>query len=399
MKFGGSSVADADCIRRVAQRVYETSQDGHGVVVVVSAMGKTTDNLVKLAFDLNPKPNDREFDMLMSTGEQISVSLLAMALQSLGAEAVSMTGPQAGIYTDSSHTKAKITRIEPDRVQAALSKGKIVIVCGFQGLNEHRDISTLGRGGSDLTAVAMAGALNADRCQIFTDVEGIYTTDPRIVPEARKLSEIAYDEMLELASLGAKVLQSRSVEFASKYGVEIEVLSSFVKAPGTVVKEEVESMEAVLVRGVACDKNQAKVTVRAQQDVPGVVANLFRSLSESEINVDMILQNASSAGITDISFTVPQNDLVNVKDILLEYEATYDENIAKVSIVGIGMRSHTGVAYKAFQTLADSKVNIQMISTSEIKISVVISEDQNDLAVQALHTAFGLDAGGEGGIV
>ena len=390
-KFGGTSVADSDCLKRVAKRVYDTQQQGNEVVVVVSAMGDTTDRLIKLARELNADPNDREYDMLLSTGEQISVSLLAMALHTLGAKAVSMTGPQAGIRTDHSHTKAKIIDIQPHRVRAAIDDGNIVIVAGFQGLNPKRDIATLGRGGSDLTAVAMAGALRADRCQIYTDVDGIYTTDPRVAKNARKLNVIAYDEMLELASLGARVLQSRSVEFASKYGVEIEVLSSFEETPGTIVKQEVESMEAVLVRGIALDKNQAKVTVKSQKDIPGVVASLFKDVADAGLNVDMILQNASADGITDISFTVPQDDLDRVKGLLDKYEAVYDEDIAKVSIVGIGMRSHTGVAYQMFQTLADANVNIQMISTSEIKISVVVSETDADRAVNVLHDSFDLE--------
>jgi aspartate kinase len=397
-KFGGSSVADAACMQRVAQRVYDTRQDGHAVVVVLSAMGKTTDNLINLSKQVNPNPDEREMDMLLSTGEQISVAILAMALQAMGAEAVSMTGPQAGIATDAAHTKAKITEINPQRIRENLDAGRIVIVCGFQGLTPENNIATLGRGGSDTTAVALAAALKADRCQIFTDVDGVYTCDPRVVPEARKLDMIAYDEMLELASLGAKVLQSRSVEFAKKYGVELEVLTSFDRIPGTLVKEEVEDMENVVVRGVAADKNQAKVTIQRVPDRPGVAATLFRELAAANINVDMIVQNVSEQGHTDISFTVPRDEVNRTRktvDALLAEigaaGATYDVDIAKVSIVGVGMRSHSGVAHRMFAALSENKINVEMISTSEIKISVVIRSAYADQAMQVLHAAFGLD--------
>ncbi|MCC5844671.1 MAG: aspartate kinase [Verrucomicrobia bacterium] len=395
-KFGGSSVADAECMRRVANRIRQDKDDGNDIVVVVSAMGKTTDRLIALAREVHADPDDREYDQLLSTGEQISISILAMALHHLGVQAVSMTGPQAGIRTDGSHTKAKITGIDPVRVRENLDRGRVVIVAGFQGLNPIADVATLGRGGSDLTAVAMAAALKADRCQIFTDVDGVYTADPRVVPSARKLEVIAFDEMLELASLGAKVLQSRSVEFAKKHGVELEVLTSFERKPGTLVKEA-SDMEDVLVRGVAADKNQAKVTLRGVKDTPGVAAHLFKAVAEAGVNVDVIVQNISEEGETDISFTVPRDDLKDVRACLqaiqnVEFrEDLYDDTIAKVTLVGVGMRSHTGVASRMFEALAERNINIQMISTSEIRVSVVIDEESANTACQALHTAFGLD--------
>lgn len=396
-KFGGSSVADAECLRRVASRIANDAREGREIVVVVSAMGKTTDRLIGMAKEVHADPSDREYDQLLSTGEQITISLLAMALHHMGVDAVSMTGPQAGIQTDGAHTKAKITKIDPSRVRENLDLGRVVIVAGFQGLNPSRDVATLGRGGSDLTAVAMAAALNADRCQIFTDVDGVYTADPRVVQDASKLDVVAFDEMLELASMGAKVLQSRSVEFAKKYGVTLEVLTSFEVKPGTLV-QEASDMEDVLVRGVAADKNQAKVTLRGVDDTPGVAARLFTAVASSGVNVDVIVQNISKEGHTDISFTVPRDDISAVKECLEQIEgvtfneASYDSSIAKVSLVGVGMRSHTGVASTVFSTLADLEVNIQMISTSEIRVSVVINEDQADDATRALHGAFGLDS-------
>jgi len=397
-KFGGSSVADAECMQRVAQRVYDTFKEGHSVVVVVSAMGKTTDNLIALSKQVNPQPAAREMDMLLSTGEQISIAILAMALQALGAEAVSMTGPQAGITTDAAHMKAKIMDIKPDRIVKCLAQGRIVIVAGFQGLSPAEDIATLGRGGSDTTAVALAAALKADRCQIFTDVDGVYTADPRIVKNSRKLDNIAYDEMLELASLGAKVLQSRSVEFAKKYNVELEVLTSFARMPGTIVKEEVKDMEHIVVRGVAADKNQAKITLQRVADKPGVAATIFKKLAAANINVDMIVQNVSDQGHTDLSFTVPRDELTRartcVEDLLGPIGAggaTYDVDIAKISIVGVGMRSHSGVAFRMFDSLSANNINIEMISTSEIKISVVIRSAFADKAMQVLHDVFELD--------
>ncbi len=397
-KYGGSSVADAACMRRVAGRIKETRDEGHSVVVVVSAMGDSTDNLVALAREVQPDPAEREMDMLLSTGEQISVAILTMALHAQDVDAVSMTGPQAGIRTDHVHTKAKIIDIEPARVFENLKAGRVVIVAGFQGLTPTNDIATLGRGGSDTTAVALAAALKADRCQIFTDVDGVYTTDPRIVKNASKLDEMAFDEMLELASLGAKVLQSRAVEFAKKYGVELEVLSSFEKRPGTVVKEEVEDMEHIVVRGIAADKEQAKVTLQAVPDKPGVAASIFHELAAANINVDMIVQNTSEEGHTDMSFTVPQDDMSRTRktiDAIIERvqarAAKYDENMAKVSVVGVGMRSHSGIAFKMFEALAEHNINIDMISTSEIKISVIMKRGQADEALQVLHDAFELD--------
>ncbi|MFA5042813.1 MAG: aspartate kinase [Kiritimatiellia bacterium] len=397
-KFGGSSVADAACIRRVANRVLETQRDGNQVVVIVSAMGDTTDDLIKLAHQIAAVPSDREMDMLMSTGEQVSVAMLAMALHAMGADAVSLTGPQAGIFTDAMHRKAKIMGIDPRRVRKHLKAGQIVIVAGFQGLTPGDDIATLGRGGSDTTAVALAAALKADRCQIFTDVEGVYSADPRIVKKACKLDEIAYDEMLELASLGAKVLVSRSVEFAKKYGVELEVLSSFSKAPGTIVKEEVKSMEDIVVRGVSADKDEVKITLAGVPDHPGVAARLFKDLAGASINIDMIVQNISAQGMTDISFTVPEEDLAKTRRVMQAaakgvgaQTVNVDADIAKVSIVGVGMRGHSGVAFQMFKTLAEQSINILMISTSEIKISVIVRKALADKAMIALHKAFRLD--------
>ena len=400
-KYGGSSVADAHCMKRVAQRILDTQKAGNRVVVVVSAMGDTTDELIGLAKQVHPEPDDRELDMLMATGEQISSAVLAMTLHALGAKAISLTGPQAGIFTDAAHTKAKIRDIRPERMKKLLRQGYIVIVAGFQGLTPAEDVATLGRGGSDTTAVALAAALKADRCQILKDVEGVYTANPRVVPAARKLSEIAYDEMLELASLGAEVLQSRAVEFAKKYGVELEVMSSFRRAPGTVVREEVRKMEDIVVRGVAADKQQAKVTITRVPDRPGVAARVFKDLAAGNINVDIIVQNVSEKGHTDMSFTVSESDLPKARRAVEALSrligakgVNYDRDIAKISIVGVGMLSHSGVAYRMFKALADSDVNIEMISTSEIKISVVIRKARADQAVKALHRAFGL--GGKG---
>lgn len=392
-KYGGSSVADVECMQRVARRILNTRDAGNQVVVVVSAMGDTTDDLIELAKKVNPDPSDREMDMLMASGEQISSAVLTMALHAAGADAVAMSGPQAGIRTDATHLKAKIRDIDPKRIREQLKTGKVVVVAGFQGLNPNEDIATLGRGGSDTTAVALAAALKADRCQILKDVDGVFTTNPRVVPEARKLDEISYDEMLELASLGAEVLQSRAVEFAKKFGVVLEVMSSFHEKPGTLVREEVKDMEDIVVRGVAADKNQVKITVGALADKPGVAAGLFKELAKANINVDMIVQNVSDQGITDLSFTVPRSELVKARKVIagLSYErVNVDEDIAKVSIVGVGMKTHSGVAYRMFEALAKAKINIGMIATSEIKISVVIKKDQADKATQVLHKAFEL---------
>mgnify|MGYP000910466208 CR=1 FL=1 len=392
-KYGGSSVADVECMQRVARRILNTRDAGNQVVVVVSAMGDTTDDLIELARKVNPDPSDREMDMLMASGEQISSAVLTMALHAAGAEAVAMSGPQAGIRTDATHLKAKIRDIDPKRIRQQLKQGRIVVVAGFQGLNPNEDIATLGRGGSDTTAVALAAALKADRCQILKDVDGVFTTNPRVVPEARKLDEISYDEMLELASLGAEALQSRAVEFAKKFGVVLEVMSSFHEKPGTLVREEVKDMEDIVVRGVAADKNQVKVTVGALPDKPGVAAGLFKELAKANINVDMIVQNVSAQGITDLSFTVPRSELLKARKVIqgLRYDSVdVNEDIAKISIVGVGMKSHSGVAYRMFESLAKANINISMIATSEIKISVVIKKDQADQATRVLHQAFGL---------
>ncbi|AKJ65083.1 aspartate kinase [Kiritimatiella glycovorans] len=397
-KYGGSSVADADCMRRVAQRIHETREAGNDVVVVVSAMGDTTDELIQLAQEVHASPDDREMDQLMAAGEQISSSVLTMALHAMGCEAVSMTGPQAGIRTDAAHTRAKITGIDPARVHQALGFGRVVIIAGFQGLTPASDVATLGRGGSDTTAVALAAALEADKCQIFTDVDGVYTTDPRICSGARKLDRITCDEVLELASLGAKVLHSRSVEIAKKYGVRLEVLSSFKRSPGTEIVEGDSSMEDVVVRGIAADKGQCKVTLHGVPDSPGVAARVFHRLADHDVNVDMIVQNVSEEGHTNISFTIPVSDMKRAKtaadELSRELEAQgvdFDEDIAKVSIVGIGMKSHSGVASRMFSALAEHGINIGMISTSEIKISIVIARDSADEAVRVLHKSFELE--------
>ncbi len=397
-KYGGSSVADADCIKAVARRILRTRQAGHEVVVVVSAMGDATDELIALAKHVTANPDAREMDMLLATGEQVSVALLAMALHELGAKAVSMTGPQAGILAEPFHRKAKILDVRPRRIVDAVKEGNIVIVAGFQGLNACEDIVTLGRGGSDMTAVALAWALNADRCQFYKDVTGVFTADPRVVPDARKLDEISYDEMLELASMGAEVLQSRSVEFAKNHGVRLEVLSSFEDKPGTLVKEEAGAMEDIVVRGVAADKKQAKVTILKVPDRPGIAAGIFKALARANINVDMIVLNVSRQGqLADISFTVPIADIEQslkvVESVVPSVSSsgvTHDEDIAKVSIVGLGMRSHSGIAARMFSTLAENGIDIHMISTSEIKISVVIPKAQSDSAVRLLHKEFGL---------
>ena len=396
-KYGGSSVADAEKIRGVARRVVETAKAGHGVVVVVSAMGKTTDGLIRLAQEVTPTPPEREMDMLLATGEQVSIALLAMAIDALGHKARSFTGEQAGIRTDAAHTRARIVGIDGDKVRRALDEGYVAIVAGFQGATDADDITTLGRGGSDLTAVALAAALRADVCEIYTDVDGVYTADPNIVPEAKKLDRISYDEMLEMASLGAKVLQSRSVEFAKKYGVPVHVRSTFKRDPGTVVTREDPNMEAVVVTGVAHARDQAKVTIRGVPDRPGIAAQVFGTVSDHGIVVDMIVQNVSRDGLSDISFTVPRADRPTVVATLEEVakkigaeSVTYDDRIAKVSIVGVGMRSHSGVAARMFRALSREGVNIHMISTSEIAVSCVIEDKYAELAVRALHDAFEL---------
>src|SRR5580765_5523101 len=397
-KYGGSSVGNTERIKNVAARVARYRAQGDGVVVVVSAMSGVTDGLIKLAKEIMPLPSEREMDMLLATGEQTTIALTAMALHDIGVEAISLTGAQAGILTDGVHTKAKIQDITPKQVHALLDQGKVVIVAGFQGETLEGQITTLGRGGSDLTAIALAAALKSDLCQIYTDVDGVYTADPRIVPKARKLEEISYDEMLELASLGAKVMQSRSVEFAKKFGVVFEVRSSLNENPGTIVKEETQNMESVVIRGVSLDKNQAKITLAAVPDLPGVAARIFKALGDAAINIDMIVQTAShgtGAPATDISFTMDKADLLKTRKLLDQIQAAIgyreviaDEKIGKLSIVGVGMRSHSGVAARMFEALANGGVNIDMISTSEIKISVVIDLAKGDQAVKAVHAAF-----------
>jgi aspartate kinase len=397
-KYGGTSVGSIERIRQVAERVVSFQQAGHSLVVVLSAMSGETDRLVKLAHEVTACPDDREMDMLLSTGERVTIALLAMELRGRGVNARSFTGRQVGIITDSSHTKARIARITADRIKDAIAEGIIPIVAGFQGINEQSDVTTLGRGGSDLTAVALAAALKADRCIIYTDVDGVYTADPNIVPTARRLKKVAYEEMLELASLGAKVLQSRSVEFAARYGVPVEVQSSFKEGQGTLVAKEDAEMERVTVSGVTGDRNQAKITIVGVPDRPGIAARIFGPVAEANILVDMIIQNVGQASLTDISFTVPRAELRKAVDlvqrVVKEIEAksmTVTESIAKVSLVGVGMRTHSGVAAKMFEVLSREGVNIQMISTSEIKISCVIDEKYLELAIRSLHAAFGLD--------
>jgi len=397
-KYGGTSVGTVERIHRVADRVAEARKAGHDLVVVLSAMSGETDRLLRLAHEVTSSPDERELDMLLSTGERVTIALLAMDLRGRGINAQSFTGRQVGIITNSSHTKARIARVTAERIREALAEGIIPIVAGFQGINERNDVTTLGRGGSDLTAVALAAALKADRCVIFTDVDGVYTADPNIVPTARRLDRVSYEEMLELASLGAKVLQSRSVEFAAKFGVPVEVQSSFKEGQGTLVTTEDEDMERVAVSGVTGDRNQAKLTVIGVPDRPGVAARIFGPVAEANINVDMIIQNVSQASLTDISFTVPRVDLGKavtiVQRVAKEIEAksvTVTEAIAKVSLVGVGMRSHSGVAARMFEVLSREGINIMMISTSEIKISCVIDEKYLELAMRALHGAFGLD--------
>lgn len=398
-KYGGTSVANVERIKAVANRVFKTVKDGNSVVVVVSAMAGETDKLINLAHEISPTPNEREMDLLLSSGERITTALTAIAIESLGVKAIALTGRQMGIITDKIHTKAKISEIKAEKAKKALQDGYVVVVAGFQGITDEDEVTTLGRGGSDLSAVAVAAALNADICEIYTDVDGVYTTDPNIVPQARKLDKISYEEMLELASLGAKVLQTRSVEFAMKYNVPVVVRSSFNDNPGTIVKKEDEDMEDVVVSGVAYDKNQTKITILGVPDKPGVAAKLFNAIAGKNIIVDMIVQNISSDGKeTDISFTVPKTDSRKALEIteLIAKEmgakgALIAEDIAKVSIVGVGMRTHSGVAAKMFEVLSNHGINILMISTSEIKVSCVINVKYTELAVRALHEAFGLD--------
>ena len=397
-KYGGTSVGSIERIHRVADRVSRTLQDGYRTVVVLSAMSGETDRLIKLAQQVTPTPDEREMDMLLSTGERVTIALLAMELRGRGVNARSYTGRQVGIMTDSAHTNARIARVTADRIRDALEEGIVPVVAGFQGINEQSDVTTLGRGGSDLSAVALAAALKADRCIIYTDVDGVYTADPNIVPAARRIDKISYEEMLEMASLGAKVLQTRSVEFAAKFNVPVEVNSSFKEGKGTLVTKEDTDMEAAAVAGVTGDRNQAKITIVGVPDKPGIAARIFGTVAEAHINVDMIIQNISQTAATDLSFTVPKADLKKavpiIQAVAKDIEAksvAVTEAIAKVSLIGVGMRSHSGVAAKMFEVLAREGINIMMISTSEIKISCVIDEKYLELAMRSLHSAFGLD--------
>jgi len=399
-KYGGSSVANVERIQNVARRVVSYRKKGYDLVVVVSALGDTTDELIELAHKINTEPSEREMDMLLSTGEQISVALLAMAIHKLGCEAISFTGAQVGIITDTSHTRARIIKINADKIREELNKRKIVIVAGFQGVTLNQDITTLGRGGSDLTAVALAKELKAHKCEIYTDVEGIYTTDPRIVPGAKKIKSITYDEMLEMASLGAQVMQARSIEVAKKFDVPIHVRSSFSKNTGTMIIREVKRMEDVMVSGVTVNKNEAKITICDVPDRPGIAAKIFKELSGGGINIDMIVQNVSHTRKTDISFTINKTDLAKtmrlVKGVASNIgagEVLQDEGIARISIVGVGMKSHPGVAAKMFEALAQNKINIEMISTSDISISCIIKKKSGELAVRTLHEKFSLAKG------
>ena len=398
-KYGGTSVGDVERIRNVARRVVNTRNQGHEVVVVVSAMAGETDKLIRLAQQVTPTPDEREMDVLISTGEQVSIALLAIALKDMGTEAKSYLGFQIKIATDSVFGKARITSIDSEKMRQDLKEGRVVVVAGFQGVDDSGNITTLGRGGSDTSAVAVAAALEADVCEIYTDVDGVYTTDPNVYAKARKLSKISYDEMLEMASLGAKVLQIRSVEFAKKYDVPIHVRSSFNDNPGTIVCKEDKEMEKVVVSGVTYNKNEAKIEVMRLPDIPGVVAKLFKPIADANIVVDMIIQTSSTEkGCADVAFTVPKSDFAKTLQIVKETnkefagkEVKFNEDIAKISIVGVGMRSHSNVATQMFSALAKEGINIHMISTSEIKISCIIDSKYTELAVRALHDAFELD--------
>ena len=395
-KYGGTSVGDLDRIENVANRVAKAKEEGKDIVVVVSAMSGETNKLIGYAEHFDSNPAKKEMDMLLSSGERVTAALLSIALQSKGYDAVAMTGRQAGIVTDDTHTYARIESIDPTAMHDAIGEGKIVIVAGFQGINKQGSVTTLGRGGSDLSAVALAGALEADQCEIYSDVDGIYTTDPRIEPNAKKLDTISYDEMLELSSLGAKVLQNRSVELAKKLNVKLYAKSSFSDNEGTLITKESNSMEEVLVSGVVLDKNQARVTLRGVSDRPGIAAEIFTLLANENINVDMIIQNRGEDGSTNLGFTVPQSEHENAKRLMESFDhdikgMDFDEHVCKVSVVGVGMKSHSGVAAKAFTVLADNNINIQMISTSEIKVSMVIDEKYGELAIRTLHEAFELD--------
>ena len=396
-KYGGTSVGDVERIKKVAERIKSVRDDGNRLVVVVSARSGVTNELIARAEAVCPHPSEREMDQLLAIGEQETIALTAMALHGIGVDAISYTGAQAGIFTDKAHTKARIQTINAEKLMRDLDSGKVIIVAGFQGINDEGRVTTLGRGGSDLTAIALAGAIGADKCEIYTDVDGVYTADPRVVKSARKLDEISYDEMLELASSGSKVMQSRSVEFAKKYDVVFEVRSSFNHNPGTIVKEEVASMEKVVVRGVAVDKNQAKVVVSNVTDKPGTAARVFKALADANIVVDMIVQNVGRNGVANLTFTAPANEVHKATKALenvlkdLGGEITAQDQVAKLSVVGVGMKTHSGVAATLFRALADVGVNIELISTSEIKITVAIDQARADEAARAVHTAFGLD--------
>lgn len=395
-KYGGTSVGGLDRIESVAKRVAKSKFKGNSLVVVVSAMSGETNKLTEYAHHFSKNPSKREMDILLSSGERVTASLLAIALQSMGVGAVAMTGRQAGIQTDSTHTYARIESIDTKAMKHELEEGNIIIIAGFQGINKEGRVTTLGRGGSDLSAVAVAGALGADVCEIYSDVDGVYTTDPRIEPKAKKLDFVSYEEMLELSSLGAKVLQSRSVELAKKMGVKIIAKNSFSDNEGTIIAEENDMMEEVLVSGIALDKDQARVSLREVSDRPGVAAEIFVMLASEQINVDMIIQNASTDGTTNLGFTVPQSEMEHVERVIGQFgedigSVDFDENVCKVSVVGVGMKSHSGVAASAFSALADANINIQMISTSEIKVSVIVDEKFGELAVRVLHEIYQLD--------
>ena len=397
-KYGGTSVGTVDRIKHIAARIAAMQKDNHRIVVVVSAMNDETDRLMKLAHEISDQPDQRELDLLLSSGERVTIALVALTLKEMGVAARSFTGRQVGIFTNNTHTKARIERIGATRITTALEHNLVPVVAGFQGINEQSDVTTLGRGGSDLTAIALAASLDADRCEIYTDVDGVYTADPRIVPTAKRLDCISYEEMLEMASLGAKVLQDRAVVFAANHQVRIVVKSSFTEGPGTEVVKEHKEMERNAVSGVTYDRNQAKVTLIGVPDTPGIAARIFESVAKADIIVDMIIQNVGQEAMTDVSFTVPKDDVLKAKEVMNRVSqeihakpAEVNPDIAKVSIVGVGMRAHSGVAAKMFAVLADNDINIMMISTSEIKISCVIEEKHVESAVELLHREFGLE--------
>ena len=396
-KYGGTSVGTPERICNVARRLLETQREGCQIVAVISAMAGVTDNLIKLAHEISPDPNERELDILLATGEHAATALAAMAVNALGGRAISLTGAQAGILTDRNHTKARIANISPKQIHELLSDDYIVIVAGFQGQTPEGETATLGRGGSDLTAIALAGALNADVCQVFTDVDGVFTCDPRVVTDAKKLDEVAYDELLEMASTGSKVMQSRAVEFAKKFGIEFEVRSSFRTSAGTIAREATPSMEDVVIRGISLDRHQAKLTIAGVRDEPGIAGRIFSNIAAAHIIVDMIVQNASIGGTTDISFTIHEDELENARKILMPVVSEVGakrlntaSGVAKLSVVGIGMRSHSGVAARMFECLGRGGINIQLVSTSEIKIAVIVDEKDAERAAQLIHADFGL---------